>query len=366
VRGGRIESERLLSNSANRRVGGLRHQRPRFVAGIAAVLCAITSVAGLYSDDTRPLTVNVTVERGKNSFVSRLGSDAVDVLVNGTPHPIESVAPAGDSASIVLLVDLSFSSTWGRGRELKASPGIARHDFPGLVHAIERLFVPALRPGDRLSVGGFSGEQMLFSEAFLSGPQDQLAALDAVVGRLARELQSRWRSARPLTPPSPLRTIPDADWTGASPIWDAVVSTASLLALQPPPRAIVLVTDGQATGNRWSMADAALEAAARGVAVHVVYQPEWWGDRPNPHVDGDRFLRPLAAWTGGVFRVNDGVARGGWRDAPPPFTDLVAAIHHTHAIRLNVSAESAEPQSLEVRVKQPGLRVHAPKWVVLR
>jgi hypothetical protein len=343
-----------------------RTRRSAYIAGVAAVLCALTTVARLAADDTRPLTVYVTVERGNNSFVNRLGSDAVDVLVNGTPHPIESVAPAGDSASIVLLVDLSFSSTWGRGRELKASPGVARHDFPGLVHAIERLFVPALRPGDRLSVGGFAGEQLRLSEEFLSGRRAQLAAVDTVVGRLARELQSRWRSARPLTPPSPLRTIPDADWTGASPIWAAVVSTASLLASQPPPRAIVLVTDGQATGNRWSLADAALEAAARGVAVHVMYQPEWWGDRPHPHVDGDRFLRPLAEWTGGVFRVNDGVARGGWRDAPPPFEDLVSAIHNAHAIRLNVSAEAAGTQSLEIRVKQPDVRVYAPRWIVVK
>jgi hypothetical protein len=343
-----------------------RTRRSAYVAGIAAVLCTLTIVAGLYADRTRPLTVHVSVERNNGSFVNQLGSDIIDVLVNGTPHPIESVAPAGESASIVLLVDLSFSSTWGRGRELKASPGIARHDFAGLVRAIERLFVPALRSGDRLSVGGFAGEQLRLSEEFLSGQRDQLAAIDAVVGRLARELQSRWRSARPFVPPPPLQTIPDADWTGASPIWDAVVSTASLLASQPAPRAIVLVTDGQATGNRWSMADAALEAAARGVAVHVMYQPEWWGDRPNPHVDGDRFLRPLAEWTGGVFRVNDGIARGGWRDAPPPFEDLVSAIQHAHAIRLNVSVESAGTQSLEIRVKQPDVRVHAPRRIVVK
>jgi hypothetical protein len=189
--------------------------------------------------------------------------------------------------------------------------------------------------------------------------------VDALLGRLARELQSRWRSAHPLSPPRPLQTIPEADWTGASPIWDAVVSTATLLASQPPPRAIVLVTDGRATGNRWSMADAALEAAAQGVAVHVMYQPEWWGDRPNPHVDGDKFLRPLAEWTGGVFRVNDGIARGGWRDAPPPFADILAAIHNTHAIRLNVSADSAGVQPLEIRTRRSDLRVHAPKWILV-
>lgn len=67
-----------------------------------------------------------------------------------------------------------------------------------------------------------------------------------------------------------------------------------------------------------------------------------------------------------MFRVNDGIAHGGWRDAPPPFKDLVAAIHNTHAIRLNIDAESAEPQSLDLRIKQSGLRVHAPKWIVVR
>lgn len=250
----------------------------RVTALAGAVLAAawtIAAIAALETDRTRHVTVYFSVEAGNGSFTNRVDPDAFDVLVNGTRYPLDRIDAAGDAASIVLLVDLSLSSTWGIGREqLKAGAGVARHDFPGLVRAIERLFVGGLQPGDRLCVGGFAGGQLLFSDAFLTEQSDQLAAVDALIGRLARELQGRWRNARPLSPAAPLQTIPDADWTGASPIWDAVVSTATLLASQPPPRAIVLVTDGQATGNRWSMADAALAAAARGVAVHVMYQPE--------------------------------------------------------------------------------------------
>jgi hypothetical protein len=347
-----------------------RHGRQRvLIAGVAAVACAMSSIAWLDADATRAVTVHVSVEAVDGSFVVRLAPDSLDAVVNGATHPIDSIESAVDAASIVLLVDLSFSSTRGTGRHVKGPPGIIRHDFMGLVRAIERLFVGALRAQDRLSIGGFAGSRLLFTGDFATRRDDQLAAVEWLIGRFAREQESDRPSGWPFTPSlwtPPPEIISVTDWLGASPIWDAVVSTASLLASQPPPRAIVLVTDGQATGNRWSMADAVLEAAAQGVAVHVMYQPETWGVRPNPHVDGDRFLRPLAESTGGVFRVNDGVARGGWRDAPPPFEDMVAAIHNAHAIRMNVGAQSAEPQTLELRIKQPGLRVHAPKWIVVR
>jgi hypothetical protein len=329
----------------------------------------MSSMAWLDTDATRAVRVHVTVEDVNGSFLANLAPDSLDATVGGTTHPIESINSVSDAASIVLLVDLSFSSTRGLGRHVKGPPGIIRHDFLGLVRAIERQFVGALRPQDRLSIGGFAGSRLLFTGDFATRREDQLAAVDRLLGRLAREQEREQPSGPPFTPSlwtPPPEILSVTDWLGASPIWDAVVSTATLLASQPLPRVIVLVTDGQATGNRWSMADAAFEAASQEVAVHVMYQPETWGERPNPHVHGDRFLRQLAEWTGGVFRVNDGIARGGWRDRPPPFEDLVSATHNAQAIRLNVGAQSAGAQSLEIRVKRPDLRVHAPKWIVVR
>ena len=119
---------------------------------------------------------------------------------------------------------------------------IAVHDRPGMVGGMADGLLNRLRPQDRVLLMRFAGHQGWTLGAWSEDRAQNLAT--------ARML---------LDPVDPMHV------TGPSPIWDAVASAARLLESQPGPRAIVLVTDGHATGNRLGVADAAAEAAQRGV-----------------------------------------------------------------------------------------------------
>ena len=64
--------------------------------------------------------------------------------------------------------------------------------------------------------------------------------------------------------------LPKADTFGPSAIWDAVALAVETLKNAPGRRAIILLTDGRATGNRLDVEAVAARAAAAGVLVNVV------------------------------------------------------------------------------------------------
>jgi hypothetical protein len=66
--------------------------------------------------------------------------------------------------------------------------------------------------------------------------------------------------------------LPPADWLGPSPIWDVLVDLVEVLSSEPGPRAIVLVTDGLATGNARTAAHVEAAARAAAVGISVVFE----------------------------------------------------------------------------------------------
>lgn len=69
--------------------------------------------------------------------------------------------------------------------------------------------------------------------------------------------------------------VPDADRYGPTPLWDAIDSAVSTLDDESGRRAIVIVTDGLATGNRLGFEAVLAHAIRANVSVSVVC--EWWG-----------------------------------------------------------------------------------------
>ena len=61
------------------------------------------------------------------------------------------------------------------------------------------------------------------------------------------------------------------DRYGPLPLWDAVDDATSVLASEPAPRAIVLVTAGMSTANHRSLSDVATRAAHSRTAVHIIH-----------------------------------------------------------------------------------------------
>jgi hypothetical protein len=123
----------------------------------------------------------------------------------------------------------------------------------------------------------------------------------------------------------------------------------------------VLVTDGQASGNRLSLSQAIETAVASRVVVHVVSQKSWWSS--SIAAPSETFVKRLADETGGLFRVDDALSRQLWDKPARVFRDIVEAIHNTHEIRVQLEDISAGTHELKLETPVPGLLVHAPRRI---
>lgn len=109
------------------------------------------------------------------------------------------------------------------------------------------------------------------SEFQLSGPQKQDRVRVGAIGRRvflsdsyagdSAELRIAWRR---------LFGLPPVEWLGPSPIWDAVSEVSSFLSNESGSRAIILVSDGQSTGNVHGSAEAAEIDLRSGVRVSTI------------------------------------------------------------------------------------------------
>ena len=172
--------------------------------------------------------------------------------------------------SLVLLIDVSASVDF-RTLELP-------RDVSGIV---DSGLLAHLRADDRFGVAAF-GATTKFS-GFLSG--DRAGRLAAVKASL------RDRSVR---------------LNGPSRVWDAVDEAIVSLDGQSPPRAIILMTDGRANGNRVGL-DAVIErATSSAVRVSVIASGSVSPVRSRfPELEPHVHLQRLVAETGGAFTADD-------------------------------------------------------------
>ncbi len=285
-------------------------------------------------------TVRASVEDADRRFVQDLRTAQFDVQIDGSPHAVEVGAPSAAPLTLLLLVDMSISHTMGSSSQ--STPFF--HNFGWLVDGLEKDLLPLLTSSDRLRVGRFVARRVDLNDAFLTDRDQRATAI-----RTFTDLQ----------------TIDRMDRLGPSPIWDAIATAAHVLAPEPAPRAILVVTDGKATANRLGMEDAAREVARLGVTVVADYEPVWASSHIDPHIAGDRLLRPLAELTGGIMRTDDSFAKGGWTTPPPPFAPLIEALRSSYTLHIPTDGLTPGLHELDVRVTRPGLRVHAPRWIAV-
>jgi hypothetical protein len=133
-----------------------------------------------------------------------------------------------------------------------------------------------------------------------------------------------------------------------------------MLAAEPPPRAMLLLTDGRSTGNLRSVEMASEYAAMHGVAVHSILRnvemqiPQ--GDRLAVAVRPWVALDRLARYTGGTsvaFRIDQN---------PRGLTlaeNLGRAIRDTYALAFSPGATGVVHR-IEVRARRIDLNAIAP------
>jgi VWFA-related protein len=296
---------------------------------VAAALVCLHPLAA--ARPAGPVTIHVAVERPNGTPVAGLTREDFSLSNESGPCPIESVSGADQPITFVLVLDLT-SSVQGMFSTAKA--------------AVEKSFLSSLRPSDRARFGVIAAHPML--DTGFAGDRRTLLA-----------------SARRLF------NLPNAERVGPSPVWDAADAAVSALEAEPGRRAVVLLTDGRATGNLRSVDEVGLHAIAAGVSISIVGlavqmtipQTQTTAAVVRPSV----MLRRLAEDTGGsclagCIPILD--LRSG--DLGPTLAHLVRDFHRRYEIRFLAGEPDGRAHLLDIRVKTPFAWVRAPRGYVVR
>ena len=332
-----------------------------FRAALAVALACTSIAAGtLIAEQAPPTEVvsHIVVATAKQTPGASVATAGLVARSNGIELPISRVTAAGP-LSLVVLVDVTSSMSeamaqfvWdGQGSQNDARPsGVKPPDSPSalFLEPLIRGILRNLRPDDRVRFGRVTNVPEL-------GPEFTAVRSDL-------EHAARWT----VDPPTEARS-------GNAPIWDAVDLAVGALANETGRRrAIVLVTDGLASGNRLGL-DAVIDRAAYDdVAVFVVGE-SWgvprsgrgWGLRDA--TDAAWFmmkgaftspfdqLQRLARSTGGVFIAD------GQHGSPDPEARLVTVMNLLRASYV-VSVASpllpGEAGTLSIQSTEPGVTIH--------
>jgi len=253
---------------------------------------------------------------------------------------VAACVPVPRPVRIVFVVDVSASvGTYPLSLWLKDS-----RDGP---------FVRAVERGDRVAIGRVGGAGLRFSPDF-TGDMD--AFLSA-----ARDI---------LKPTERNSALPFG--LGGSPIWDAVDRAVDMLESVPGRRAVVLLSDGQATANVHSFADVAMRAVASGISVSVVSSAREWTIRQTAttvaRIRSRVLLEQLASDTGGTYIPAFGPPANTWlrdEDAVNEWLRCTLArsveeVRGGYALTFSPPVDDGLVHALQVRVKREGLSVRAP------
>lgn len=230
-----------------------------------AVVCAAAAVSlqGLTAAPEQPAatTLRVAVVASDGRPIEGLTADDFVVSVDGRTVGVARARQASP-LPVLLIIDVTTSST------------------ANLRSPIERHVLERLPPGTPVRAAAFG--RALWS------PGDWSTELGTQKAQLRRAMD-----------------VPMDQRTGPSPIWDALHDGLTT-RLPPDGRAgVLLVTDGEATGNRVRLSEPADLAIANGVPVSVVFTGSTGrfgqGPRAAAIVRPDRALQQLAAATGGGY-----------------------------------------------------------------
>jgi hypothetical protein len=330
------------------------------LVGVALFASAVASFRELPRTSARECeTVQIIVRRPDGSSVTHLTVSSLQIRVDGVQRPFAIVADGDSSVSVLLVLDVSASAL----PKMFASIAYSQRFEPRrLAGVIDRQFIPRLSPGDRVRIGVF-GPTLKLSSWFAADNRDIAAEMETVL------------------------KVADEERMGPSPIWDVLLEAVRTVSPEPGRRAIVLLTDGEATGDTVKMTDAAAAALTAGAPVHVISAAI---DREIPQGRGtsvvvrpSRQLGELADLTGGLFVPSPaadkldrplGPGPDSWPapymfSAPPDawnpdpgrgLAQAAAALHQTYTIAVDCSELSPGAHSLEVAPDSAGLTIVAP------
>jgi hypothetical protein len=289
----------------------------RLLSCLAIAACWLTPSTAPSGENDR-VSIHVAVGGSNAGSEGALSKDDFELSIDGRPATIASVTPPPAPLTIVLLLDRTISmETYG-----------------DMDDEVGKSFVPALRPGDRARVGGIAN-RLALAPAFSASPSDIIAA-----GRRALSFRKEER-------------------TGPSPIWDALDRAIEVLEAENGLRAILLVSDGRATGNRTSASAVGDRAISSGIVVDVLSgalpmilrQNETTAARVRPGLA----LQGIALATGGLIVPADPTPSTQLPPAGPSLAGFVSDLRGMYTIEVAAAGLPGSVHRIEVKIKRAGL-----------
>jgi Ca-activated chloride channel family protein len=281
------------------------------------------------SAESRAIVVYAGVEAPNGIPLEGLTRADFEIVSDGVSASLTSVSPGPLALHTLLVADLTASVT-GRLRGVWVMP------WPEAFSLAADRLITDVRTADRARMMGMIGSRFVPSAAWSN---DRLT--------LQRALR--------------VFVIPDGI-VEPTPLWDAVDEALTLFPPEAERRAIVLVTDGRASGNRASLAEVSQRAMLAGVAVSIVELDPRSGSLGIPHSERlpgpAALLQRLAARSGGVYRFVTPDLRGNHntRMAVGQILDLMRT---SYVLTFVPPADGPAVRAIEVRVNRPGLTVRA-------
>lgn len=336
----------------------------RPLTGPVAIVVAFVSgaapreVAPLQPPSSSALVeLQVVVARIDGTWVSGLTAGDFEVLSDGEPRQIETFSEADRPVAATLLVDVS--------RSCRLQP-------PAIRRALEKTLIEAARPADRIRVGVFGGTPLVINDAATGGREARRAA--ARVLDLPDVFAGVPTQVFPVDGVAAAPPVRDALRLGPSPIWDAVDAAVVSLEQEPARRAIILLTDGRATGNVRGLEDVLQHAARAAVSVSVIgeapVQDIGQGSGRAARIRPGAALTWLAENTGGSFTNLAGPGMPGRSDADVEralgraLAMAFGELHQGYTIGFAPVRPDGRWHGVEVRVRRPGVTVRARKAYV--
>lgn len=328
-------------------------------APIAALMVFATwmSPAMRHSDAT--VTEYVSVVGADNAPLKDLNEHDFEVDSDGVPMRPITVAMQPAPLALVILIDASFSMP-------------PTFDRNGLAKALDAQVLSRIRPGDRLRVGSIASTLLVGSRFTDNRLELRTALTEAIVGNDDHLL-------KPLSSTPPTGWPPGATFesllTGPSAIWDALWTARGLLDAERDHRAILLVTDGKASGNVHGFNDTLHWLFLGGITVSVVGEAarqtiSQVGGRAVS-VQPTQQLEHLARETGGLYAVDRRVPADArpLRGQPPtaaamrlPIQDIlermIVGLQQSYAISFP-SAGDGTFHNLQIKSRRPDVVVRA-------
>ena len=331
------------------------------VTRVAGVLLVAGGVLSVTPDARVPVTIYAAVTDSQGRAITDLTAQEIDVVAAGRPVPVELGRVLPEHTTRVVLIDATGSvSYWPMS-------------FPDdLQAALSTALRAAPASPARLLIHGVAGP---FGTSAVLPHGDAASLTD-----LLRQVRAAAREP--------------------SPIWDATIRSIGAAHGAGSPVAMLLVTDGRATGNRCSVNEATQVALLRGARVSVLAlggptvitmngKDMVVGDVEFPSgarvVDPGQIMRQVAEATGGRFvplaflplvQTPPALGRPGGLMAEAKRRremgvkvagDAIGAwlehSRHQYRLQLELPATGAA-LPLSVTVRRPGVNVLAPKAYV--